>query len=90
MRAGEGHGVDRQVVEEAARPAVGRVNRAEKAPAFWEELSDAGGFHFLEKRASVDASKMGEVPHVVDFFGDNCEALLLDEVEPGCAHEIAG
>ena len=79
----------REVVEQAARRAVGRVHRAEEAPRVGEQLAHRRGAQLREEGAAVDGAEVRDVPPVVEALCDDGEAGGLLEVEARLAHEVA-
>ena len=51
-----------EVLEEAARAAVGGVHGADEAPRVGKELADRRGLHGGEELAAVDGAVVGDIP----------------------------
>lgn len=79
----------RKVVEQPARAAVRRVDRAQEPPALGQQLPDCRSPELREVGAAVDRPEVGQVAEEVQLLGDDGEAGRLREVEAGARDEVA-
>ena len=77
------------MVQQSAGAAVRGVHGADEPPVFWQQFAHRGRLHLLEVGSAVDAPEVREVAHVVQLFGDDCEALGLHEVQAALRFEVS-
>eukprot|EP00964_Phaeocystis_antarctica_P141265 scaffold106242_cov63-Phaeocystis_antarctica.AAC.8 len=77
------------VVEQAARPAVGRVHGTEEAPRVGQQLAHGGRAELHKEGSSVDGAEVGDVAPKVEPLARDDETGGLLQVEPRLAHQVA-
>lgn len=77
------------MIQQTAWRSIRRVNWAEVAPGFWQELPDCRSLHFGEVLASMDTSEMGEISDLVELVCDNGEACGLLQVQIRSGYQIS-